>query len=304
MCDGEPVWSDIATAWGNNTLMGLGCPNPANGTNDFTLLIYGQGNYSTLGPVVCAISPKITSVKVEYGSTVRTTIVDPLVTNDPASTAIMSQIAIGVVQRRILHGQNLNTNDVGEALWAILFNMNSTAFSLEVYNQEMLEGYITGIMEFSATLYRASAFSTANWAKSVNHTLYEDYLSMTTNNTGHYNTETLGYDHRFDINLLILLPLLCVSLATIGLILWARLQTRKLRRARRSENVDSPGYVPELDVGNPFHLMAAASAGGMSGAFSGRLESVVKESGRIRVTRADDGVGFVQVNPEDLKFEG
>lgn len=138
--------------------MGFGCPDPANGTNDFSwhhfpqfythrqinlsyylaLLVSGLGNYSVLGPAVCNISPKITSVKFEYGPTVRTTIVNPLVTNDPDEIMVISRIAMGVLQRSFLHGQNLNANDVGDAFGGALINMNSTAFQLEPFNQELL----------------------------------------------------------------------------------------------------------------------------------------------------------------------
>lgn len=138
--------------------MALGCPTPANGSNTYSLyhfskihkakltfiiildlIIYGQGNYSSLAsPAVCYITPKITSVKVEYGSMVRTTVVNPLVTNDSVKTMIMSQLAIGVLHRRFLQGQTLTGSNIGDALWGVLDNMNSTSFAEESFNFGLL----------------------------------------------------------------------------------------------------------------------------------------------------------------------
>ncbi|TFK31388.1 hypothetical protein BDQ12DRAFT_740050 [Crucibulum laeve] len=298
MCDGQPLWSDPATTWTNETIVALGCPNPTDTRNStYTLLMLGQANYTgTVGPVVCSIQPKITKLEVDYGSVIETTSEDLQTPVDPNSLHIINQIAMGVVQRRFSHGQNLLGNRVGDLFLSIEESVNKEIFdSGAIGNLHMIEAYVRGVFEFSATLYRTYAFAIAF----SDPTVLDDVMSTTANNTGTFHTQSMGYNHHFDLFLLILLPLTFITFATIFLVMFAEMQRLNPRQIKGNGITAHDGFNgdADFDVADPFHLLAAASAGGIAGTFSGRND----DSQRTQVTLVKDVNGGKGILNENIK---
>lgn len=82
----------------------------------------------------------------------------------------------------------------------------------------------------------------------------------------------MGWDNSEKSTRIILLPSTIVALASIAIVLISQIHNARVR----SRN-------PDFDPSNPFHLMAAASAGGMPRAFSGMSDEDIRVAQKIKV---------------------
>jgi len=120
----------------NDTVVGLACPvNTAQASPSYSMssvspvsgsphiyrftgfLIKGNGVFSqTIKSIVCAISPQVTSLEVDYNeavSVISSTIVES------ASAKVVSDYAVAALRRRFSLGQGLETNEFGRAVTGV-----------------------------------------------------------------------------------------------------------------------------------------------------------------------------------------
>ncbi|TFK44053.1 hypothetical protein BDQ12DRAFT_717243 [Crucibulum laeve] len=301
ICDGEEVWANSTVTLSNNTVASLAC-RPPTSSNDgiYDFAVQSQGIYGPfIGDVVCSIFPKVTKLKVDYGGSVINSSAIAS-SNSSAHPVTMGNYAVGIVVRRFLDGQNLNGNSVGDALMSLILNLDQKVFwDTEDVSLKLLEAYIRGIMEYSATLLRTIAMVTAYRSDE----LRPFVMNMTMNTTGVYRTETIGYNHRRGVEMLILLPVTLITLASIAIVVIASRSSMDAGRGisrldkeggetgkrpiHNHETSHNSGKGAHLDIGDPFHLMTICADGKMGSVFRGGIdESELIETHTTRVKLA------------------
>ncbi|KAJ7925783.1 hypothetical protein B0H13DRAFT_2314191 [Mycena leptocephala] len=145
------------------------------------------------------------------------------------------------------------------------------------------EAYIQGIIEFTGTI-------TFNQAVKTNLSLTDGPFqgnppsTMTRSVTGNATVDTVAWQYKTMADGLFLIPIVFVALASISITLVAQFYNRGIPRNHA-----------DFDPDNPWQLMAAASAGGMTQVFHGVGEEDVKVGldERIMLGQVGGRDGFV-----------
>ncbi|KAF8654736.1 hypothetical protein AX16_003391 [Volvariella volvacea WC 439] len=210
-----------------------------NNQMEYELILVGSGNYEWIGATVCSISPKITLVNAHYSqgslSTFDTVRVDaPRESKDiPAAGFAAASI-------------------ISDALYNLAVNQ---ANETEIVNK-ILEIFLTGAFEFSATLIRASYTETGNEFWGEIGTPIPEEFRYTIN--GAFLTHTIGWHQVSSALPWVLLAPTFVTSISIALVVVTLVRTPK-----RTE-VDGQDY---FDLNNILHVIAASSVGGFNEPF-------------------------------------
>ena len=127
--------------------------------------------------------------------------------------------------------------------------------------------------------------------------------------TGTHYTSTIGFSRR---PIIALVPITVVGLASLLILTFTMLQKRRAKIAYSIKRSDSTSIVLDgkdhklakevdvFDVGDPLHLLAALSMGGINGTFGDEFSEIGMKAGqrtRVKLGRVDQGgkerVGFV-----------
>ncbi|KAJ7184104.1 hypothetical protein C8R46DRAFT_1208342 [Mycena filopes] len=262
--------TDAYTEAGNEAayLWALGCDPVAAAPNNYTLIMQGSGNYSSLsGPgdtsyLVCQVSPKITAINANYNGEVNATVQSANATVvDAGGTA--GVFAMYILTDLVWHQQGIRVNGVAEQLLEL-----SEAVG-EDQSFQVVEQYLQGVVEYSASILRA-CLSAKNLAFS------DGVPSNLTNPTsGTWNTETMGWKgFSPGTTLWILVPGMFMATSTLALVMVAlyRHGSQMVQREAHS-----------FDPSNPLHLIAVASAGGLQNVFKGFRDEDINEGGKLNV---------------------
>ncbi|KAJ7343768.1 hypothetical protein DFH08DRAFT_1081213 [Mycena albidolilacea] len=255
----------------NNTLFLLGCASDDDfGQTTYTAIIDGQGLYT--GTYICTITPQIQNMIANYTNPFISTNFDD---SSPAKNAgAIGFVGFYAVYSAFVYGQSTSHNSIGDSILAIFKDQDNTTFL------EILEAYITGIVEFSGTAIK-TRLSVANGPFNGN-----PPPVMTRAITGTATVNTLGWHHKSVTSGLVLIPAVFVALVSIGITLVAQYYNRGI-----------PINHADFDPNNPWRLMAAASAGGMTRVFGGLDVEHVEEGLEKKVVLGQVGGrdGFVYV---------
>ncbi|KAJ7438765.1 hypothetical protein FB451DRAFT_1447757 [Mycena latifolia] len=260
----------------------LACaPGDSNYNRHFSaLIIVARGDYDWLPTTICTMVPQVTSVIVDYGTTINVRQVTQSVPHDihgPASGA-----AIYTLSNMLWSAQAFESNSIG-IQWSSLYSQPNWN---DDQTLRMLEQYFMGVTEYSATALRAClSGKNATFPDGVPPT-----MSIPTNGT--FRTETLGWTYVSGTTQSILLPGTFIAFATIVLVLVA------LHRHAG----DIPRDSDPFDPSNPLHLIAAAAAGGLDNTFRGVQKEEMKQREKMSVVLTSiPGRGPALVRAEEYR---
>ncbi|KAJ7763207.1 hypothetical protein DFH07DRAFT_956581 [Mycena maculata] len=260
----------------NDTLFGLAC-----GSGTYTVIIDSQGLYS--GPngqsIVCAVDTHIMDFNVIYsnGHIYKELCLDPHI--EPVPSAISSAALYGLKQVFIT-GQSASRNAVGDSINGIFVDV---AKGIHVSHLELwAEAHIRGVIIFVGTAVKTNLSSYAGLlGGDLPKTMIWDI-------NGTASSLMTGWQYHEELkNILMLLPITFIAIASIVIVLFAEWKHQGI-----------PERHPTFDTGNPLLLMAAASAGGMPEIFHGLTKNDLAEGSgkmvKLSYVEEKDLEGFVQ----------
>ncbi|KAK7050648.1 hypothetical protein R3P38DRAFT_2866246 [Favolaschia claudopus] len=253
--NGGPVLSTT-----NNTLTMTTCSN-AQDLNSMTstIIIDGQGLYSFAGSMICTITPRVYDTLSTYStSLIGGRIVDNSTEGKDAGP--VGGAAVSALFSMFAGAQNDARNSVGDALLTLSANVGNGK-GPNVTVPELMEAYITGAIEFAVTAIKTELASPDGVFKGNPPRELLKYFSGTVTLT------TMGLQYSVT-TILAMLPVIFMSLLTISIVVVAEFRAR-------CSFLGGGRYV-NFDPADPWALMAAASAGGMTEVF----ESVDGDLGR------------------------
>ncbi|TFY80011.1 hypothetical protein EWM64_g3998 [Hericium alpestre] len=272
-------------------------PDPS--THLFVLL--GQGsNYSFIGPTVCSIKPVLTTARVEYGPTINVSdITSTRILAEPptsANAAALGSLVVSVMNGRVSSSQTLTSNTFGDNLSAVFqsVRIGGGGDADNAVLNKILEAYIKGAAEFMGTVVRTGLSAKGVWPND------QIPATMTAETIGHLRAETIGFNYESTVGFVTLLPTSSITIVSIVLTVYSF--TRRpgewddeTKATGIGGGIDMRGNgrpsSSEFDPTNPFHLIVAASAGGMTALGDFRDEVVMAQLGRMKV-----GLGLVKAN--------
>ncbi|KAJ6603364.1 hypothetical protein DFH09DRAFT_1354608 [Mycena vulgaris] len=299
-CNGQPISYSVISSGNNpltiNTLSPLVCPSTyLPDTTTYRIIIAGRGGYDPAnigaggGSVVCEITPVIQNMVTSYSiaeiAYVSST-PDPNYPPNQGGAGGMGWAAVYGLATAIELGQGPFRNAVGNSIVSIFSDKRIETISYPA----LWEQYIQGVIEFVGTALR--------WELTVPIGPFggnpPDTMIRKINGT--ILTATFGWQYDATANLLLLLPITFVALASIVIVLVPTVQYRGCLVAARHK---------DFDPGNPMFLLAAASAGGLGNTFADLTKENVEAGRRTKVTlgRIDDRDGFKSC-PDDTPSEG
>ncbi|KAF8649639.1 hypothetical protein AX16_005727 [Volvariella volvacea WC 439] len=235
---------------GDAVLISL-CPT-APASPVYEVVIHGEGElYSVIGNLSCIVTPKNTTVQVNYisstgfhnsSSTTFTSIMPLREDNIRTLDEVVGPLTF--LNRHLSTTQNLAGNDLGN----ILLEFYYPERSMENI-QRAAAAYLTGVLEFSSTLLRAE-FTRTNTRYWPNDQIPSAVLYDL---TGTYSTETMGWDNRKSplVPLLLIIPTL-VAFSAFLFVISAIHQTKTSSPDAR---LPQQSY---LDLGDFLHVMAVS----------------------------------------------
>ncbi|KAJ6484421.1 hypothetical protein C8R47DRAFT_1131333 [Mycena vitilis] len=219
-----------------------------------------NGRYGGFPTTVCSVVPKITRLHANYASLIDTEL-------DSGSTVIQdpdgptAYVAMQNVFNAVALGQSIEVNELGDRLTAMI-QPNSPQDALK----PLLEAYIQGSAEYTASIFRACLMANTTFSGGVP-------SNMTVPIHGTLRTETMGWTYVSGTTRWVLIPGTVIALATVCVVAAALYR--------------HVGEIPEesdqFDLSDPMHLMAAASAGGLNNAFKGLSRKDMKEGEKLNV---------------------
>ncbi|KAJ7837309.1 hypothetical protein B0H13DRAFT_1912560 [Mycena leptocephala] len=247
------------------------------GQTSYTVIIDGQGIYQ--GTYTCTIAPQIQYMISNYTDSIIYSDFDNFST--PIDAGPITLAAVETVQAGFTYGQNGLGNSIGDSIKAILTNQVHEQETTGLF-LEFLEAYIQGIIEFTGTIMFNQAVKT-NLSLTDGPFQGNPPSTMTRSVTGNATVDTVAWQYKTMADGLFLIPIVCVALASISITLVAQFYNRGI-----------PKNHADFDPDNPWQLMAAASAGGMTQVFHGMGEDVkVGLDERIMLGQVGGRDGFV-----------
>ncbi|KAF7318757.1 hypothetical protein HMN09_00388000 [Mycena chlorophos] len=260
-CSGTPSSSSQYTSTGAlGVLFMLGC-REAVSSGPFLLAVYGQGDYNAFSHV-CTIDVQIQSMIANYSGaalSLLSTEVDP-------SSAPVDASALAVAATAAMEIGNGQTQPL----------------------DTLLEAYLQGVVEFTGTAVLTGFLSdNTSLGLGSNPAADSDMLHTV---TGTAVLKTLGYEYKGFTTFAVLIPTLLIAVISIGVVIAAQIQIH-------NNGPGMPLSVARFDPNEPLLMMAAASAGGLTGMFHG-IEDADVEKGwgtKIMLGQVNGRHGFVQV---------
>ncbi|KAJ7114217.1 hypothetical protein C8R46DRAFT_1239914 [Mycena filopes] len=240
----EADWAYAVTVNFASSLMMIPCKTPAG----YDLIVFGTGNYGWINKTVCSMSPKITTLHVDYTSEVNATIrANTVAIPDPDGAA---GLAVSEMVRNIARlGQGLYSNMMGDHLVTLKG-----------------EGRFNTTQMLKVLVFRACV--------SLNTTFPEGIpLNMSIPTNGTLYTETMGWAYASETTRWVLIPGTLIAFSTVLVVVMAL-----YRHAG-----EFPHESNQFDPSNPLHLMSAAAAGGLNDAFRGLSGKDLKEGEKLDV---------------------
>ncbi|KAJ7071656.1 hypothetical protein C8F01DRAFT_1363323 [Mycena amicta] len=279
------VW-DISTSCGNdqlsltdnenNTLSMVACETfDTAGQPTFTAIVDAQGRYP--GDFICTMSADVVDMVANYSSSTALTAQLQQGTSF-VNVGPMGYAAFNATKNTFGYAQGSNGNIVGDTLLSVTTDQGSKSGSSVDVFARTLEAYMKGITELTGTIVKNRL---AGYLASQN-TLTAD---KTRPMTGFVTVQTLGWQYKTTTSSIVLIPIFFFALTTIAIALVAQYY-----------NHGVPLNHADFDPNDPWLLMAAASAGGMTEVFHG-VEDEDVEMGlqrRVMLGQFDGRDGFVQ----------
>ncbi|KAG1750343.1 uncharacterized protein EDB91DRAFT_1344052 [Suillus paluster] len=228
----------------------------------FLVLLQGFApSYSFITPTICQVSPRITTVNVEFdGITVNindTTNSEPL---DPAGhqAAYIDQIS-NLIWYMIFDTQGLSGNSMAAGIQFIGYAYDDSLTMNSSMLNFALENYLRGAIEFLATVWQVELQPMSN-------TSMAEYTGVT-------HVGSMGYEYSGSTSLFLLVPLAVVVIITCAAALYTPVEDSKkpgdvfLQVMRTPVSTDgtlrSFGDLEDFDPTNIIHLMTLASRTGL-----------------------------------------
>ncbi|KAK7049157.1 hypothetical protein R3P38DRAFT_3388189 [Favolaschia claudopus] len=227
----------------------------------------GSGLYRFLNTTVCTLTPRMTQVHVSYESDLIN--ISEIVSNDTIANASnpATTTAVYMLSGMVLFSQSFVSNVIGDMLISL---MNETVADPSVRTPDLvlgiLEEYIRGVTEYSATVLRACLASNPNFTASL------PTAAMRSVTNGVHQTETVGWTRTaIGLTFLQLLPGAIIALLTIYAVVVA---VAHHLRDERGEY---------FDPSDAMQLVAASAAGGMDHVFRGLKEKDLDAAGDVTI---------------------
>ncbi|KAF7325647.1 hypothetical protein MKEN_00414600 [Mycena kentingensis (nom. inval.)] len=205
-----------------------------------------------------------------------TTVVDE--SSEPLPAGQMGMAAYHALESGVIYGQNSKRNFAGDVVTAILVDQTLEHGEGAVALGTLLESYILGVVEFSATAMKT-------FLTGPNQTLRNPPPDMSRTINGTAFVTTLGWEYR-TATAVVLIPVILFGAMTILIVVVAQFYNRGI-----------PLSSARFNPNDPWSLMAASAAGGMGGVFQGVEEDQIEQGWRNRVvlTKVDGRDGFMHV---------
>ncbi|KAK6966831.1 hypothetical protein R3P38DRAFT_2815744 [Favolaschia claudopus] len=252
-----------------NYILMIGCLDGQNPRTRLELAFHGgdSGLYRFLNYTVCTLSPRMTQVRVSYESDMIN--ISEIVSNDTIANASnpATTSAVYMLREMVFFAQGTVSNVLGDMLMSL---MNDTVADASIRTPDLvlgiLEGYIRGVTEYSATVLRACLASNPNFTASL------PPAAMRNVTDGIHHTETVGWTRTaVGLTFLQLLPGAIIALLTIYAVVVA--VTHHLQDERGEY----------FDPSDAMQLVAASAAGGMDRVFRGLKEGDLDAAGDVTV---------------------
>ncbi|KAJ7166194.1 hypothetical protein C8R46DRAFT_295268 [Mycena filopes] len=243
----------------NNYAMLIVCPGVDAG---YSVILVGHGKYHWLSTVVCAVSPEIMTMNVDYTTAVVNATIQPnsRVIPDPDGPTGLSAVATHL--NMVWLSQGIGNNILGDHLNAIMYQGKRTREQM----LKPLEAYLRGVAEYTGSVFRGCVSSNTTFPDGVP-------LNMSIPTNGTFHTETLGWAYPAGTARWVLIPGTLIALATIAVVVVAVYR----------HTGEIPPESNRFDPSNPLHLMAAAAAGGLSNTFRGLNRKDIHEGAKLDV---------------------
>ncbi|KAK7000317.1 hypothetical protein R3P38DRAFT_3328052 [Favolaschia claudopus] len=233
------------------------------------LVFYGgvSGLYRFLNTTVCTLTPRMTQVQVSYESDLIN--ISEIVSNDTIANASSpaTTTAVYMLREMVLFSQSFVSNVIGDMLMSL---RNETVADPSVRTPDLflgiLEEYIRGVTEYSATVLRACLASDPNFTASL------PSAAMRNITHGIHHTKTVGWTRTaIGLTFLQLLPGAIIALLTIYAVVVAVAHHLQDERGEY------------FDPSDAMQLVAASAAGGMDHVFTGLKEKDLDAAGDVTV---------------------
>ncbi|KDR79679.1 hypothetical protein GALMADRAFT_243756 [Galerina marginata CBS 339.88] len=290
--------------------IGLACPIESEkiGPTANNIIIYMP---NALHAISCNISTQVTVVEVDYNNTATPKV---LSVRQNAWSNNLSDFIITELERLFWYSQRTESNDI--------FDLFSQSDLFAIGPVSSLEAFIKGFIEYTISNLRGSLPpEQAIWGF-ANHIQPPAQVHQI---AGTYYTSTIGFGRR---SLIALLPITVVGVASLCILSFILFKKRRDNRVHNLQNLDllkplseephlqltpdtsitpkgldGESYKPErgveiFDVGDPFHLLAVASAGGIAGTFGDKFSEIGIKMGhaiRVKLGRVDEEGGTGRV---------
>ncbi|KAF7318789.1 hypothetical protein HMN09_00214100 [Mycena chlorophos] len=247
-CNGT-VDSTTAITTANDTFSLIGCETVEHGQRLLKVIIDGEGLYNLT--FVCTIAPFIDNTAALYTEDQNQVIASqdsdrPLQADPgPFTAAIFSGI-----KSAFAYGQGVSRNEIGDSLLAIFQEPPSEVGDIPPTFTELLEAYLTGMVEFITTALKTELSSTTGPFGG------NPPAEMLIPVNGTAEIDVVGWQFHGVTSILVLLPILFFGLLSIVIAVGSQLLNRGM-----------PIPSAEFDMNDPWQLMAAAAAGGMGRVF-------------------------------------
>ncbi|KAJ6582372.1 hypothetical protein B0H19DRAFT_1252474 [Mycena capillaripes] len=235
-------------------------PDPDENTSDAAELelifnVFPGGIYGFLSTTECTLVPRITVVEAEYSNVLNTLTIPGgqlADINGPATLA-----AVKTLYDMVFFSQSSASNGVADHLKSLISEQDGVAYNQAgkvVYTpattMRILEDYIRGVTEYSASVFRACLSANQDFLDAL-----PSNMNVSTGGTFHSNT--VGWIHASPVTLLELIPGTLIAIFTIYAVVMTLAYTAV-----------NPNDEP-FDPSDPMHLLAASAAGHLTDVFTG-----------------------------------
>ncbi|KAJ7630238.1 hypothetical protein FB45DRAFT_1058278 [Roridomyces roridus] len=290
--NGQAIWQDMMSSSPSlDSVAAMSCYSPADSppnATTYSVIIDGRGKYAYGdGSLVCTVTPKTLDYIVTYtteGYVYKNLDLEPTDPHvQPAQPWLSYAIARSIEQAFLYAQSGTSGNVIGDTLVMVFDEQQGN-----LDYADLMEAYLQGVVSFTGTAIKTLlAASNGPWGAQGP----PANLKLERPIDGFALTTSVGWQYKEGArNYLMLLPILFIALVSILFVLIAEYQT-----GFRGMPSGHAGF----DPGNPLHLMAAASAGGMSEAFRGLSEEDIEDGKdrRLQLAHVDGRPGFCEVRP-------
>ncbi|KAJ7658246.1 hypothetical protein DFH06DRAFT_1327533 [Mycena polygramma] len=250
-------------AGGGSYLWSLSCDPTPDVPNNYTLILQDNMNLTTpddTSYLVCQIAPTTSTVHVNYASEISANVetVGPPLMHAGGPAGFFGMLMISDV---VFDEQSSFGNGMANQVLELASNGGGDK------QVEILEQYLQGVIEYSASVLRACLHNSSVFPDGVP-------TNITQPMSGTWNTRTVGWKrYSTGTTIWILTPGLFMACSTVALVLVALY--------RHGDEMQL--HTTTFDPSNPLHLMAAAAAGGLNNVFRSLRARDIHEGGKTTV---------------------